>query len=407
MQPVRTLSAAGLALALGLSFAAPATAAGGAAAPKVTAPATSPTPGFAGEGTGSDCYTDPYAGSGAGWIGTSDVTLRATTNTAPGGTELLTTFQLWDTSYGGKRTDHPSSWSTWPQAGTTVPRDRLADGGLYAWRARATDGKLTSAYTAWCYFRVDHAPPTAEVTTDATPKRVGEEATFTLKGADRGSEIACARWQTSGTFSVGWRCSDETTDSRVVRLTDGAVDIKVKPETWGSQYVYLQAMDNAGNVSQPTGLNYYAQPSTAPAAFGDIDADGKPDALTPDAAGNLRIAGSDPRTAPNARAASAPGGSESFPTLWARSRADGTVRAYSLTGSPDAPDFSAFADPAAGPVLTTLTPAAHPRVGSDGDLTGDGLPDLWSADASGKAAVFPGLGTTAPHPTVTGFAPAV
>ncbi|MEV6956244.1 hypothetical protein [Streptomyces sp. NPDC051183] len=58
-------------------------------------------------------------------------------------------------------------------------------------------------------------------------------------------------------------------------------------------------------------------------------------------------------------------------------------------------------------MLATLAPAEHPRVGSDGDLTGDGLPDLWSADASGKVTVLPGAGTTTPHPTVTGFGPAL
>ncbi|MFJ6780716.1 FG-GAP repeat domain-containing protein [Streptomyces yangpuensis] len=555
MTPVRfALPAAALAVALGLAAAQPAAAVTDPAAPKVEAPRTSPAPGFAGEGRSSDCYTDPYSGSGAGWVGLSDVTTRVTA-TSPSGAQLRTTFQLWDTSYGGGRTDHPTSWSTYPEAETVLARDLLKDGGQYAWRARATDG-LTSAYTAWCHFRVDHTPPTAEVTTDASPKKVGEEATFTLKGADTASEIACARWQDTPVFSVGWSCSDAATDSRVVRLTDGAADIKVKPAAWGSQSVHLQTMDNAGNVSQTARLDYYAQPNTAPASFGDVDADGRPDVLVPDAAGDLRKPGSNPSAAPNARSGAAPGESGSwadvqythrgtlgyqqvddllahapgdpylslyrnagngrfterspmtvgkpmacrdtagrtidcglhglgpdwsnvtqiaaygsprgdsavrgslprtsvlfvengrlwlaergstnalddratllsgndtrwagyelltpgraqgtdFPTLWTRSTQDGAVRAFSVTGTPAAPVFSAFADPAAGPVLTTLVPAAHPRVGSDGDLTGDGLPDLWSADAAGKVTVLPGTGTAGTYPTVTGFGPAV
>ncbi|MET9959438.1 VCBS repeat-containing protein [Streptomyces sp. NPDC006326] len=555
MHRARTLAAAMLALALGQAVASPASAAGeDPAAPRTIAPRTSPTPGFAGEDRFSDCDTDPYSGSGAGWIGHGDVTFRATTTSASA-TQLQTTFQLWDTSYGGPRTDYTTLWAPPGEARADIPRDRLTDGGLYAWRARTADGKLTGSYTAWCYFRVDHTSPTADVTTDATPKKVGEEAVFTLHGSDTGSGIACARWRTTSTPSVGWRCSNEATDNHVVRLTDGSLDIKVTPATWGSQSVYLETMDNAGNVSQSARVDYYAQPSTARASFGDIDADGKPDVLVPDADGNLRKPGSDPRATANARHAAAPGGSGSwadvqythrgtlsgdqvddliahvpggsalylfrndgggrftdqgpvllrkprtcqdvagqvigcaqhgfgpdwtqvtqiaaygspqgdtavdgilpptsllsvengrlwltqtggvglawestlispdddrwagyelltpgtaqgtaFPTLWARSRADGTIRAFSVKGSPDAPDFSAFADPAAGPVLATMPTAANPRIGSDGDLTGDGLPDLWSADPSGKLTVFPGVGIAGPHPTVTSFGPAV
>ncbi|MFJ7208296.1 hypothetical protein ACIQWR_32805 [Streptomyces sp. NPDC098789] len=556
MPRARILLTAALALGLGLPAAAPASAAAqDPAAPRATAARTSPAPGFAGEGRYSDCDTDPYTGSGAGWVGLSDVALRVNV-TAPRATQVRTDFQLWDTAYGGPRTDYPTSWAPLGEARTDVPRDRLADGGQYAWRARSTDGTLTGPYTAWCYFRVDHTPPTAEVTTDATPKQVGQLATFTLRGSDTGSGIACARWSTDTVPSVGWRCSDAATDSRVVRLVDGAADIRLKPPTWGSQSVRLQTMDEAGNVSQPAVLTYYAQPSARPASFGDIDADGTPDVLVPDAAGDLRTWGSDPKSPANAHRSAAPGGSGSwanvqythrgtlgyqqvddllahapgdsslyvfsndrtgaftdqspsvvrkpttcmdpaggaiacgqhgygadwsqvtqvaaygspfgdtanasgilpetsvlfvengrlwlalrgstrqlddsvillsdaapgwagydlltpgpaqgtaFPTLWARSRADGAVRAFSVTGTPDAPDFSAFVDPTKGPVLATLPTGTHPRIGADGDLTGDGLPDLWSADTAGRVTLFPGVGTTTPHPTVTSFAPA-
>ncbi|MFD9359698.1 hypothetical protein [Streptomyces sp. NPDC060031] len=81
---------------------------------------------------------------------------------------------------------------------------------------------------------------------------------------------------------------------------------------------------------------------------------------------------------------------------------DANVSSYAQPNSAPA----AFADPVAGPVLTTLAPGAHPRIGSDGDLTGDGLADLWSADAAGEVTVFPGTGTAGVHPTVSGFGPA-
>ncbi|MFE1414931.1 ricin-type beta-trefoil lectin domain protein, partial [Streptomyces sp. NPDC058746] len=65
--------------------------------------------------------------------------------------------------------------------------------------------------------------------------------------------------------------------------------------------------------------------------------------------------------------------------------------------------------PAAGLITGKIDPARYPRVGSDGDLTGDNIPDLWAVDKEQQLVAFNGLGTapdgtTVPYPTVTGIA---
>ncbi|MFE4635825.1 hypothetical protein ACFRJ1_20955 [Streptomyces sp. NPDC056773] len=545
-------AAAALALGAGLLSVPAATAATtDPAAPKVSAPRTSPTPGFHGEDRYSACDKD-LSGDGPGWVGNGEVTFTVT-GKAPAGTALTSSFQLWDTTYGGKRTHHSGS-------GTGAADHRayigsgLTHGKQYAWRARLSDSKLTSPYTPWCYFRVDRTQPTGRIRSKDFPasdsgitptKYPGQEGTLTLTAADTGSGVACARWSTSSTSSVGWKCSDEATDLHVVRLTNGAAKIKFRPPTWGTTSLFVEVMDNAGNVSQPVTYSFYVPSNPHPhSVFGDVDQDSKPDVLIPDAAGNLRKPGvTDPRTPANSHHEAAPGGlgswagiqythrgslttalvddlfahapggsvlyryrnggdglfpSEStmtvnkpttclntakkpipcadhgagddwsgvtaiaaigsvtgdsspsgvlppssllyvekgrlwlaravgisrfadatllstadwsgydlltpgrargtdFPTLWARSKANGAIRAFALN-SP-----SAFANPAAGPVLATLTTKAAPRVGSDGDLTGDGLPDLWSVSPTGAFTIHPGKGTATPYPKVTGF----
>ncbi|GAA1562478.1 FG-GAP-like repeat-containing protein [Streptomyces globosus] len=296
-------------------IASPAVAAGSdPGAPTVTAPRSDPAPGFAGDGRSTPCATDPD--TEPGWIGLGDIDLYAAT-ASPAGTPLRTTFQLWDTAYGGKRTDigpvgpHPAG-----EARTELPGGALADGGRYAWRVRTADATRTSPYTAWCHFRVDRTPPTAGITSTDFPasgsggtpsKTAGQEGTFTLTGTDTGSGIACARWGT-GTPSVGWSCADAAHDSHVVRLTDGSADIAVTPGTWGTNTLHLQTMDEAGNVSQPYVHTYYAPPPQNPkVAYGDIDGDGTADVLVPDDQGSLRKPGAAPSSPANGHRLAAPG----------------------------------------------------------------------------------------------------
>ncbi|MFE9563051.1 ricin-type beta-trefoil lectin domain protein, partial [Streptomyces sp. NPDC006487] len=94
-----------------------------------------------------------------------------------------------------------------------------------------------------------------------------------------------------------------------------------------------------------------------------------------------------------------------FATLWARNKTDGgTLHAFAITGgTPDAPVLTAATNPAAGLITGKIDPARYPRVGSDGDLTGDNIPDLWAVDKEQQLVAFNGIGnTTSGHPAVTG-----
>ncbi|MEU3563009.1 ricin-type beta-trefoil lectin domain protein [Kitasatospora sp. NPDC006786] len=100
------------------------------------------------------------------------------------------------------------------------------------------------------------------------------------------------------------------------------------------------------------------------------------------------------------------------PALWARARTTtgnrtaGDILQYTLTTETRADGFGAYTtvtavSPAsAHRIGTDVTSGAFPTVGADGDVTGDGVPDLWALDSSGKLHTWPGSLT---GKTVTGF----
>ncbi|WP_371619899.1 RICIN domain-containing protein [Streptomyces sp. NBC_00454] len=560
--------------------------------PKVTNLRTGPTPGFASTNSYAPC--SPW--NTAGWLGANTNTALTVNADSPTGQTLNTNFKLWDNDNGNSTSNFATGWVA--SGDVTVTSGALTDGHRYGWQAQTTDDTLASDPSTPCYFQVDRTPPTAAVvstdfpasgTLNAKPvKYVGEAGTFTLTGTDpapvgggRSSGLACARWTTDPVkaAATGWKCTDTT--AGIVKLANGTADIQVTPAQWGTNFVYLQTQDDAGNLSQPAVYSYYAPSNpnnpTKP-VFGDVSGDNVPDALLPDSAGDLRriSGGTDPNTAPNAPFATAddtdpragfkssptgngwtntqtthrgslgyknvddliahqpgdtklylypndpksgrfdgqgrlevrkptdcvmsdgstsvpcseygygsdwskvtqiaafgaplegdsaipagtgqyalhrstllyvengrlwlglagptnqvdsqaillsandqqwdgyelitPGRAKStdLPTLWARSKSDGAIRVLPVKGTPEAPDLSAFANPAQGAVLATIDPARFPRVGSDGDLTGDGIPDLWAVDTNQQLVSWKGIGTAptaqVPHPDVTGLA---
>ncbi|MFE5536447.1 ricin-type beta-trefoil lectin domain protein [Streptomyces sp. NPDC056492] len=529
--------------------------------PTVWWPRTRPTPGFASSASYADCRTPGTANAwdNPGWVGANNnVTLTTSTYSATK-RQLQTTFQYWDDDTG--KTDYAQTGWNGDYGDATVDIGPLTDGHQYGWAARTTDGTLTSTPTEWCFLRVDRTPPTAAVsstdfpasgTIGAHPKQTGDEGTFTVTGTDpapagggRSSGLACARWTTDPVRALAgnWKC----TDSDTAKFAEGKADIKVTPQSWGTNHLYVQTQDNAGNLSQPVVYSYYvpANPNSPKPIFGDVTGDRKADVLLPDSTGALRVigGGSDPATASKASVKSAPdrngwhtiqtshrgslgekrvddlfahapedeslliysnnavagrfdsqaantvakpaacvtsryealdcsaqgyasnwskvtqlaafgsvtgdsgddpdalprtsllfvengrlwlaeAGSlnefkpravllsandtrwdgydlitpgraqgTDFPTLWARSKTDGTLHAFSVKGTAQAPDLTGFTDPAAGLISGKVEPKTYPRVGSDGDLNGDGIPDLWAVDTNQQLVAFNGAGT--------------
>ncbi|MEK2489577.1 hypothetical protein WN990_08450 [Kitasatospora purpeofusca] len=174
---------------------------------------------------------------------------------------------------------------------------------------RRLGAAVTVALTAGLF-----AAPAAAAGTDVTPPRVavssadfpsgpgstsvkyaGQIGTFVLTGTDLAPEgdtasgVACFSYVINGTLGVSDRhCGPGT----VAAGPDGTVSVALRVPQWGTNILTVQAEDNAGNVSQPFSYTFYARSNpNPPQAPGDVDGDGVPDILLPDAAGNLQIIG--------------------------------------------------------------------------------------------------------------------
>ncbi|WP_328940565.1 ricin-type beta-trefoil lectin domain protein [Streptomyces sp. NBC_00250] len=293
-------------------------------APTIWYPRAVPAPSFADSGNTSECQTpggNPW--DNPGWIGANQyVKLRVNTWSPTGWNQLYTKFHVWD--------DNDSTWGVNQDVGPTGSygevdywADRLADGHQYGWNAEVSDGWLSSGGTAWCYFRIDKTPPVVSVrstdfpasgTLNVRPKlKINETGTFTVDVTDpapgaglRASGPACVRWSTDPTPVTGWKCGDPG----VIRGSGGS--FAYTPRLWGTNILFVQAMDVAGNYSQPFPYTFYVpwDPATGKAVPGDLDQDGRGDILKPDAAGNLlhMTADTDPTLAQAALLGLAPQG---------------------------------------------------------------------------------------------------
>ncbi|MDH6110891.1 hypothetical protein P3T36_004464 [Kitasatospora sp. MAP12-15] len=282
----------------------------------ISNPSALPSPGFAANGSHTDACDRSTA---PGWINTASPMLNVTVQNDDSATAKVH-FDVRDTTAKPAVKTFRGASPVQPDGSAHVQLSGLVDGHTYTWRARTSDHG-DSARTVACHFRVDLTPPTVSVSSTDFPATgsglfAGQSGTFTLAGTDpapaggTASGVACYQYALApATLPVFTGCSAAGT---VPAAADGSASLKLKPTAWGTNTLAVQAIDNAGNVSQPTVYSFNAPSNpNPPQAPGDVDNDGVPDILLPDSAGNLDvISTTSGSTAPSetALAASAPGG---------------------------------------------------------------------------------------------------
>ncbi|MCX4749822.1 hypothetical protein OG455_30635 [Kitasatospora sp. NBC_01287] len=300
-------------------------------APTIWGPSTTPTPGFADTGAQAPCTSGgTNAWDNPGWLG-SNQNIQLNVNLwSPTNLPVTTVYHLWGS--GGAADNQTITVDNGISYGTShAGVGGLKDGHVYGWYADNYDAEpisngLGSSDSPQCYFGVDQTAPTVGISSTAFPpsgtpndnpqyfaNHPEKPGTFQLNASDpapaaggSASGVACIRWATTALDAsvTGWQCGQSDT-------TSGASgSFAFSPSLWGTNVVYAQSKDRAGNYSQLAQYTFYAPwDKNATPVFGDVTGDRRPDILLPDGSGNLHYVGANTDAARSlaAQATAAPG----------------------------------------------------------------------------------------------------
>ncbi|MEU7960238.1 LamG domain-containing protein [Micromonospora humida] len=195
-------------------------------------------------------------------------------------TQALTTAYEWlqvpsSGTYGDATPRKPApSGASVPAGGrsTTAPLPQLTEGQVYAFRARATDPapySKTSAWSAWCEFRVDTTIPPVVVTRNGTDEPLpGEKVTFGFSSTDTSVTKFRYGWTFPGTIEVPatTACSASVPAGTNVCYRIGSVSLSVPK--YGQNTLHVRAYDGAGNPGDASAEFIAGRPSPAIARWG-------------------------------------------------------------------------------------------------------------------------------------------
>ncbi|MFJ6102467.1 FG-GAP-like repeat-containing protein [Streptomyces sp. NPDC092359] len=184
----------------------------------------------------------------------------------------------------------------------------LTNNVTYSWNVRAVDAAgASSVYTPKvpCRFVFDSAEPSPpRVSSVDFPDADGEDNDNSFGNAPEDSTWSKKKFGAPGSFTVraletdviryeyGFNANSYPYSLKRTAGTATSVSAalsNLKPPAAGPNVLYVRTVDGAGNVSQPTKYFFYVTPRDQADVAGDFTGDKLPDMLTVTAGGNLRL----------------------------------------------------------------------------------------------------------------------
>jgi hypothetical protein len=248
----------------------------------------------------------PCAGSGTGYLGLTNfggqhiASLSAKLTSPVSAAQMNAVFSLHDVIANTTSTPTSSGYVT-TGAYVSVSTPVLGDGHTYQWLAHASDQYYSSPNSSTCQFVVDQTVPTSpQVSQDGTDfppsgtpvdptkprKYYGDTGNVKFTASDPNPTGGTASGL--GGFYYSLDVPIPATGATRHPATNGSLTAPITPAHWGTTVLYIEAYDNAGNVSGQTQYDFYVPWRTGTTAVpGDVSGDGVPDFVTASADGHL------------------------------------------------------------------------------------------------------------------------
>lgn len=251
---------------------------------------------------GSSCGNNGYLGRVSG----NQLTLQADVSTNTPSTNVRGVFSATQTPPGqtplpsGAASPYVANGST---ASYTITLSDADNGHTFNWWAATSDGTLTSPAATSCHFTYDKdAPGPFTVTSTDFPSvtsstaatiKANNAGSFTFGATDAISGVRCFEYILDGWLPTNTTPCTASGNMQVALGTKTAGTstdtVTITPTTWGTHTLTVDAVDQAGNRTQPTYYSFYVLDNPNTVVNGNITTSGNPDLVATDNTGALRV----------------------------------------------------------------------------------------------------------------------